>query len=57
MKEVLSTLLKEQSKKGTQPISYWRTHPYIPQRIAKVNSAVQGKMDFKDYLNLTGEER
>lgn len=57
MKIVLAKLLEESTKKGPQLKSYWRSHPYIPLRIAKVDSEVQGAMQFKDYLNLTGEER
>lgn len=57
MKVMLAKLLKEQNKKGSQPMSYWRTHPYIPLRIAKVDAEANGKGQFKDYLNLTGEER
>ena len=52
MKIVLGKILKEQNKKGPQPVSYWRTHPYLSLRIARV-----GKGQFKDYLNLTGEDR
>ncbi len=58
MRVMLGKLLAEQYKKGPQPMSYWRTHPYIPQRMAKVDAEANGgKGQFKDYLNLTGEER
>ncbi len=57
MKIMLGKLLKAQTKLGLQPKSYWRSHPYIPLRIAKVDQEANGKVQFKDYLNLTGEER
>jgi beta-barrel assembly-enhancing protease len=57
MKPVLEKLLAESNKRGPQPLSYWRSHPYIPMRIAKVEAEAHGKNQFKDYLNLTGEER
>ncbi len=57
MKVMLVKLLKEQNKKGPQPMAYWRTHPYIPLRIARVDQEINGKDQFKDYLNLTGEDR
>jgi len=57
MKVMLAKLLQEQNKKGPQPMSYWRSHPYIPLRIARVDQEAYGKSQFKDYLNLTGEDR
>ena len=57
MKPMLAKLLDYQNKRGLQPKSYWRTHPYIPLRIAKVDIEASNKNQFKDYLNLTGEER
>ncbi len=57
MKTVLAVLLKESNKRGPQLKSYWRSHPYIPLRIAKVDAEANGALQFKDYLNLTGEER
>ncbi|MBI5023690.1 MAG: M48 family metalloprotease [Candidatus Omnitrophica bacterium] len=55
MVQVLVKLREEQEKSPAQEYSYWRTHPFIPQRISVVNQAITGKMDFKDYLNLMGE--
>jgi predicted Zn-dependent protease len=57
MKFVLAKLLEEANKKGPQPISYWRSHPYISLRIAKVDAEANGALGFKNYLNLTGEDR
>ena len=57
MKVMLVKILQEQTKKGPTPMSYWRTHPYIPLRIARVDIESNGKGQFKDYLNLTGEDK
>lgn len=57
MKEMLSKLLTSQTKLGPRAMSYWRSHPYIPLRIAKVDELVGGKNQFRSYLNLTGEEK
>ncbi len=54
MKTMLSKLYEKEVKEPAQPYSYWRTHPYLPQRIAAVNKET-GQMEFRDYLNLTGE--
>ncbi len=55
MTRLLDKLRKEEEQGKIREYSYWRTHPYISSRIAIVNQAVTGKMDFKDYLNLMGE--
>lgn len=57
MRFMLGKLLEASNKQGIQPKSYWRTHPFIPLRIAKVEIVANNKGQFKDYLNLTGEER
>jgi septum formation protein len=44
--------LKEASKKDIRPINYFRTHPYISERIAKAKQILHGTMDFSDYLNI-----
>jgi len=55
MRNVLE-LLKEENAKHLRPISYFRTHPYMNERIAALNKEIQGHMKFRDYLNLTGNE-
>lgn len=55
MVKLLGKLKEEQEKSPIRPHSYWRTHPFIAQRISIVNQAITGKMEFKDYLNLMGE--
>ncbi len=56
MADFLKKLSEIQAKEPSRQFSYWRTHPHIPQRIAAVNQAVSGSLEFKDYLNLVGEE-
>lgn len=41
-----------------QPIrarNFWRTHPFIHERIAAVNRAISGDLTFRDYVRMTGE--
>ncbi|OGX07372.1 MAG: hypothetical protein A2Z88_03805 [Omnitrophica WOR_2 bacterium GWA2_47_8] len=56
MAAFLAELQKEQNRGPLHEVNYWRTHPYIPERIAVVNQEVTGKLEFKDYLNLTGQQ-
>ncbi|MBL7131931.1 MAG: M48 family metalloprotease, partial [Candidatus Omnitrophica bacterium] len=46
--------LKQENKKHTRSIqaTYFRTHPYISERIAKAKQILYGTIDFSDYLNL-----
>ncbi len=57
MRKMLGKLLDYQNKQPPRPMSYWRSHPYIPLRIAKVDEQVGGQNQFRSYLNLTGESR
>jgi len=52
MINVLEILQKEERKSGIQPKSYFRTHPYIPQRIAMIRKEINGYLEFRDYLNV-----
>lgn len=54
---VLTLLEEETRKKGPGRISYFRTHPYIQERIGVVKREITGQLDFKSYLNLTGQEK
>lgn len=56
MADFLIIMNKEKDKDSLQPFSYWKTHPNLTQRIAAVNREVTGKLEFRDYLNLTGQE-
>lgn len=55
MANFLQILKNEEEKEPIRQYSYWRTHPFISQRISVVNQEVTGKLEFKDYLNLMGE--
>ncbi|MCK5014710.1 MAG: M48 family metalloprotease [Candidatus Omnitrophica bacterium] len=52
----LKKLKAEGEKDPLKKYSYWRTHPYISQRISVVNQEITGKLEFKDYLNLIGND-
>ena len=56
MASMLHKLHANEQKEPLREFSYWRTHPYIPQRIANVNREITGELHFKDYLNLIGNE-
>ncbi len=58
--EAMATFLKklkiEKEKEPLKRYSYWKTHPNLSQRISVVNQAITGKLEFRDYLNLTGND-
>ena len=56
MARFLKSLHALQERESPKALNYWRTHPYIPQRISAVNQEISGELEFKDYLNLTGEK-
>lgn len=43
--------LLQHKKKKLQPITYFRTHPYVSARIAKIKSALGIPLDLGDFLN------
>jgi len=51
----LEKLQKIYHNKEPQPLSYARTHPYIPDRIRVVKQEIGQPLEFKDYINI--EER
>lgn len=53
--DMLKILKKEQDKGPTRPYSYWRTHPFLTQRIAAAGQVTNQRLEFREYLNLTGE--
>jgi len=55
--DALKKLQELEAKEPPRPLSYWRTHPYLSQRIAAANQVVKGSLEFRDYLNLTGEDK
>lgn len=52
---MLKKLKYHQDKEPSRPYSYWRTHPYLTQRIAAAGQVTNQRLDFRQYLNLTGE--
>lgn len=56
MTEVLELIKNEEAKGPLRPVSYLRTHPYINERVAALNQEITGRLQFRDYLNLTGGE-
>lgn len=54
---MLQLLKKEQDKEPSRPYSYWRTHPFLTQRIASAGKVTDERLGFRHYLNLTGEEQ
>jgi len=49
--EKLKQIEKEAPLRGLIP-AYARTHPFLPERIARIREEIYGKMDFKDYINI-----
>jgi predicted Zn-dependent protease len=39
-------------RKPLKPRSYYKTHPYIPDRIRVVKQELGEKIDFDDYINI-----
>ena len=56
MSSFLQKLREEQDKAPLKEYSYWRTHPHLSQRIAVVNREATGQLEFRDYLNLIGND-
>ena len=56
MIKVLEILKKEEARAPLQPVNYFRTHPYLSERMGIVHQAITGELRFKDYLNLTGND-
>ena len=57
MRLMLGKLLAHENKQPLRPLNYWRTHPYLPQRMARADAEAKGAAEFKDFLNITGEDR
>ncbi len=57
MIDVLKILKKEEEKAPAGQPNYFRTHPYPNERMAIVNKEINGSIGFKDYLNLTGDDK
>ncbi len=57
MRSMLAKLSAHQAKEPLRPLNYWRTHPYLPQRIARASQKADRHGAFRDYLNTVGEDR
>ena len=57
MVKFLNILKDAEYKAPPGEANYWRTHPYISERIGLVNKEITGQLDFEGYLNLTGNEK
>jgi septum formation protein len=56
MAKMLEKLKKQEEKEPLTPYSYWRTHPYLLERIAAARQESSETLSFREYLNLTGEK-
>lgn len=52
MIEFLEKLQEINKRKPLRPKSYFRTHPYVPDRIRIVKQELGEDLDFKDYINI-----
>ncbi len=48
----LEKLQEINKRKPLQPKSYFKTHPYVPDRIRVVKQELGESIDFKDYINI-----
>lgn len=53
---VLETLQALKKKGPIRRYMYYKTHPYLSERLAKAKIEVRGKMDFDSFINLPEEE-
>jgi len=56
---VLNALLMLRELRKKSPIRtymYYRSHPYLSERIARVKSEIKGSMDFESYINIPKDE-
>ena len=49
-------LKNDNARSSIKRFSYWRTHPYLSKRIAAAKQEITGKLEFRDYLQLTEEK-
>ncbi|MGD2278543.1 MAG: M48 family metallopeptidase [Candidatus Omnitrophota bacterium] len=52
----LQTMKKLRKKAPRARYSYFRTHPYISERIAYLKKVIKGHMDFDTYINIVSEK-
>jgi predicted Zn-dependent protease len=47
----LTKLQDAERRKPPRPYSYFKTHPYVPDRIRVVKQELGESINFKDYIN------
>lgn len=52
MLEFLERLQETSLRKPPRPKSYFKTHPYVPDRVRVVKEELGEKIDFNDYINI-----
>lgn len=52
----LRTLEDHNRRKPSRPYSYYRTHPYVPDRVRVVKQEIGEPIDFTDYINIEQEK-
>ena len=52
MIDFLEKLERINKRKPLRPKSYFRTHPFIPDRIRVVKEEIGEGINFKDYINI-----
>lgn len=45
-------ILKAEQDRKLRNFSYWRSHPYLSQRAANINTIMTGTVEFRDYIRL-----
>jgi len=53
---VLELLREEMLNSPRRPIAMFRSHPHLNERMAALNKELKGKVEFRDYLNLTEDD-
>jgi predicted Zn-dependent protease len=43
--------MKKEKKFDIRPYSYFKTHPYVGERMGKVESAIEGRSTFREWIN------
>jgi predicted Zn-dependent protease len=51
----LEKLQEINRRRPLQPIMYFKSHPYVPDRIRIVKQELGEGMDFEDYINIEQE--
>jgi len=43
--------MKREKKNDIRPYSYFKTHPYVGERMGKIESAIEGRATFREWIN------